>query len=308
MPKKYINVNLIQHMKIIFFSEFSRKIGSGHYIRSQRLYNELKNKHETQYFLNKNKVFINNFLKKNKKKCIYIFDLKKYEKFHNSKKNFYIYFDNKIYMGKNSININPLFPDHKNYNGPKWHVFPKDFDIKKVFRKITKKRKILICQGGTDPHNNIPKLIRIVKNKIKDLEFELHVLINNKLLISNKLKKKYLLHEHKNIKKMSKFLKEYDHIITGCGNICLEINYLGIPSTYVSSEKREIKLAKYFKKKGFGNFFKVTDAKKIREHLHKQLKISKDGKINIMKKKIKYFRHDGLKNINKLIDKLKYEI
>ena len=107
---------------------------------------------------------------------------------------------------------------------------------------------------------------------------------------------------------MSKFLKEYDHIITGCGNICLEINYLGIPSTYVSSEKREIKLAKYFKKKGFGNFFKVTDAKKIREHLHKQLKISKDGKINIMKKKIKYFRHDGLKNINKLIDKLKYEI
>ena len=107
---------------------------------------------------------------------------------------------------------------------------------------------------------------------------------------------------------MSLFLKKYDHIITGGGNLCLEINYLGIPSTYVSSEKREIKLAKYFQKKGFGNFFEVSEVKKIRKHLYKQLKISKNGKINIMKKKIKYFRHDGLKNISKIIDKLKYEI
>lgn len=295
-------------MKIIFFSEFSRKIGSGHLIRSQRLYYELKKKHETQYFLNKDNIFINNFLKKNKGKNIYIFDLKKYKKFKRSEKNFCIYFDNKIYMGKNSININPLFPDNRNYNGPKWHVYPKDFNLKKNFQKTTKKRKILVCQGGTDPHNNIPKLIRIVKNKIKDLEFELHVLITNKIRTTQKLKKKYLFFEHKNIKKMSSFLKEYDHIITGGGNICLEINYLGIPSTYVSSEKREIKLAKYFEKKGFGNFFKVTEVKKIRKHLYKQLKISKNSKINIMKKKIKYFRHDGLKNIFKIVNKVKYEI
>ena len=295
-------------MKIIFFSEISRKIGTGHFIRSQRLYKELKKKYKTQYFLNKNIAFINNFLKRNKEKNIYVFDLKKYEQFQGSEKNFCIYFDNKIYMGKNSLNINPLFPDYRNFNGPKWHIYPKDFNLKKSLTKKTKKTKILVCQGGTDPHNNIPKLINIVKNKIKDIQFELHVLITDKIRLSKQLKKKYLFYEHKNIKKMSLFLKEFDHIITGCGNISLEINYLGILSTYISSEKREIKLAKYFQKKGFGNFFEISNEKKIRNHLYKQLKISKNEKINIVKKKIKYFRHDGLKNIIKIINKLTNEI
>ena len=39
-------------MKIIIFSEFSKKIGGGHYERSKRLKNELKKKFRTFLYIN----------------------------------------------------------------------------------------------------------------------------------------------------------------------------------------------------------------------------------------------------------------
>lgn len=295
-------------MKFIFFSEFSKRIGSGHLIRSKRLYNQLSKKYTVQYFLNKDKKYIKNFIKKKKEKVIFIFDLKKYCKFHKLTTNFCIYFDNNINSAKNSININPLLPFNKKYHGPKWHIYPKDFNVKTRYLIKQKKRKILVCQGGTDPHGNILKLIKIIKNKIKDIDFELHILTSNKIKIKKNLLLKYKVKEYKNIKNLSNFFTNYEHIVTSCGNISLEINFLGIPTTYVSSEKREIKLGKYFENKGFGNFFYVSQAKKIQKHIYKELQASKRYKINIMKNKIKYFRHDGLKNILNILNKLNYEI
>ena len=295
-------------MKFIFFSEFSKRIGTGHLIRSKRLYKELSKKYITQYFLNKDKKFIEKFIKINKEKIIYIFDLKKYKKFHKSTTNFCIYFDNDTSALNNSININPLLPFNNKYHGPKWHIYPKDFSVKKNYIIRLKKRKVLVYQGGTDAYENIPKLIKIIKNKIKDIKFELHILTSNKIRIKKNLLEKYQVYEHKNIKKLSNFLINYEHIVTGCGNTSLEINFLGIPTTYVSSERREIKLGKYFQKKGFGKFFYISQAKKIRNHLYQELNASKKYKMNTMKKKIKYFRQDGLKNIIKVINKLNYEI
>jgi spore coat polysaccharide biosynthesis predicted glycosyltransferase SpsG len=296
--------------KIIIFSEFSKKKGFGHYVRSRRLFDHIKNKFKTKYYLNKNKNFVKKILKQsNYEKILFIFDLKNYNKYHILKNNNpVIYFDNKINFGRNSININPLFSPYGKFSGPKWHLYPKDFFFDKVIKKKRLVKNILICQGGTDPHNNIIKLVKNIKNKINDLDFKINILLPKNYVFHEKLKKNFSIKLYKNVNKLSSFLSNFDHIITACGNLSYEINFLGINCTYVTREKRELYLAKYLKKKGFGNFFYNPSDKKLKKHIYEQLLLPNQTIKKLKIKKIRYFRHNGLMNIEKLILKLLNEI
>ena len=105
---------------------------------------------------------------------------------------------------------------------------------------------------------------------------------------------------------MGNFLNQFDHIVTSCGILSYEINFFGIDCTYVTSEPREIKLAKYFEKKNFGKFFKISQKKDLLNHIYYNIQKTKIKKLTI--DKIRYFKHNGLDNITKLILKIKNEI
>ena len=98
-------------------------------------------------------------------------------------------------------------------------------------------------------------MIKTIKNKIQDIEFELNVLIPKTYKIQ---KNNFPVKYHQNIKDMGKFINKFDYIVTSCGLLSFEINFFGLNCTYVTSEPREIKLAKYFQKKGFGKYFKIV--------------------------------------------------
>lgn len=103
-------------------------------------------------------------------------------------------------------------------------------------------------------------------------------------------------------------MRNFDHIVTACGNLAYEINFLGINCTYVTCEKRELYLARYLKKKGFGNFFYNPRDKKLIKHIYQQLLLPNQIIKKLKIKKIRYFRHNGLINIEKIILKLLNEI
>ena len=105
---------------------------------------------------------------------------------------------------------------------------------------------------------------------------------------------------------MSKFLINFDHIVTSCGGLSYEINSLGINCTYITSEPTEIKLAKFLEKKKFGKYFKIKQRKEIRSYIYNNL--TKTNKYYELKNKIRYFRHNGLRNISNLIQNINNEI
>jgi spore coat polysaccharide biosynthesis predicted glycosyltransferase SpsG len=295
-------------LRIVIFTEFSKKIGAGHYVRSKRLYNFLKKKYSTFIYINKKNFFIKKFVNNNFSKTIFIFDFKNYKNHIYKKKNFchYIYFDRISKKKKFITNVNPLIPSNKILTGPKWFAYPSIFFSLNKVKKNKKIKRLLICQGGTDANNNIIKLMKIIKNKIKDLEFELSVLVPENFSINKNLQKKYSIKIYSNVQKISQFLNRFDHIVTSCGNISFEINFFGLSCTYVTSELREINLAKFLEKKSFGRYFKISQKQSILNDIYDNLrkKITKYR----YQKKIRYFRHDGLNNFLKLILKIKNEI
>ena len=153
--------------KITILFEKSKKIGLGHYFRSTRLYDFLKNKFIVSLLEIKNKKDIKKILKR--KNDLNILDLKNYPKLNLTKKT--IVFEN---LGKNiphAKNINPLDLHLKN-SGPEYFLYPKNiekikydlnFSVKKIIR-------ILIIQGANDSNDQVKKLaefLDINKDKIK---------------------------------------------------------------------------------------------------------------------------------------------
>ena len=154
----FLNIN-DKKKKIIIFTRHSRKIGLGHFIRSQRLYFELK-KFKCEFYVNKNKNFIILKLKKQNYFTIIIFDFKKYDKFFlkYSKNLFYILFDQHKIKKNNLISLNPLnLKKNDNLNGPKCFAFPNSFFRKNKKKTFKKKFNIFISQGGTDSNKNLKK-------------------------------------------------------------------------------------------------------------------------------------------------------
>ena len=116
-------------MKIIIFSEFSKKIGGGHYERSKRLKNELKKKFSTFSYINFKKEKIKRIVDKIKKPCIVIYDFKDHSKSitNSNPKIRFILLESSGQSQKNIFHIDPLNLKRGPYNGPKWSCYPDDF-------------------------------------------------------------------------------------------------------------------------------------------------------------------------------------
>jgi len=292
--------------KIIIFSEYSKKKGLGHYIRSKRLYECIKTKFNTKLIFNKKNKEIKKTLSNLNYNSLVIFDLSEYSKkiFIKNKNIFYIIFENSKIKIKNSIIINPLDLDKKFLSGPKWFAYPNNFfSISTSSKKKKKFNNIFISQGGTDAYNNLKNIIKIINPIQKKLNLKLFVKVPKKNYFQKKFTKKYNVREVHNLDNIKSFLSNIHLAICGCGNLSFEINFWGTPAVFVSSIKKEIIRGKKLQNMGFGKFYIPSQRKKIREEICKII-YNKLYYNRIKKKKKLFFKHNGLKNLTKLISKL----
>lgn len=284
--------------KILIFTQYSNKIGLGHFIRSQRLYFRLKKNFFCKFYYNKDLNFIKSTLKKVKNIKIVIFDYKIYQKnLLNFNRNiFYIFFDQKRIINKNLLSLNPLYLTGKNnFNGPKWFPYPENFYKKRKKKIFKKKFNIFISQGGTDSMKNINNIINTIdfkNSKINKVFVKIpkanYLKFNNKKLI-----------KIQNLKNLFKILNNTDIAISACGNFSYEISFFQIPSIYISGIKDEIKRGKILSRKGFGKFFKIRNINKIKTEL--DLLMKNKTYYNKLVNKKSFFNHNGLLNIEKKI-------
>jgi spore coat polysaccharide biosynthesis predicted glycosyltransferase SpsG len=288
--------------KIIIFTCHSKKIGLGHFVRSQRLYHELKKNFKCEFYVNKNKDFIKKQLNKQNNFALIIFDFKKYDKFFlKYKKNLhFILFDQNKIKKKNIISFNPLnLKKNGNFNGPKWFAFPNNFFKKKNKKFFKKKFNIFISQGGTDSNKNLKKIINSINlnNPKIDRVFvkvpRLRYLENNNKKIINLF----------NINNLFNILNKTDIAISGCGNFSFEINFFKIPTIYISNEQDEIKRGKLLESKGIGNFYKINNLNKMITELN-LIMDNKNYYEKMVSKRGNYFQQNGLANIKKKINKI----
>lgn len=285
--------------KIVIFTEFSKKIGKGHYYRSLQIQNNLSKNFVCKIFFNKKNKFVEKEIKKNNYDLI-IYDFKNYNKRLFKFKKKYIAFDNHVKFNKRLININPLSFSKKIYHGPNWYPYPKDFFFKKKNKLFKKKYTLLIIQGATDAFDNLKKILKCVNYlNIKKIERCIVKRPNNSKINTKRLKS-IKINKIFKVKNISSILKNCDLVITGCGNFALETAFFGIPGVYVSSEKTEVKRGKTFQKKGLGKLFSPNDYRGIAKELNK---LSNDYNYykKIRNKKLKLFRKNGLTNITNLI-------
>ena len=66
--------------KVLIFCEYSKKIGGGHFARSKRLYNYLKNRYDCKLYININNFKFNKLIETKENKIIF-YDYKSYKKF-----------------------------------------------------------------------------------------------------------------------------------------------------------------------------------------------------------------------------------
>ena len=199
----------------------------------------LKKQHDVFFYSNKTKKFIETKIRNHFQNSIFFFDFKKYEniKLSSSKSTKFKFFDrNKKKNKKNELNINPLLPWNNVNSGPKWYFYPKNFFNKKIIRPKNKIKKILICQGGTDANNNLSRIIKLIQNSKIALNTNLSILAPKNFKIKKKTNFNKSVKIYKNIKNIKKLLCKFDHIITSCGGLSYEINFLGIECTYITSK------------------------------------------------------------------------
>ena len=267
--------------KIAIIYEKSNKIGQGHYFRSKRLFNLIKEKFKTKIFRIKSQKELKKVQKK--KFDLFILDLKNYHNINKEKKNILI--ENTSKKFKNFKTINPLDLNLKN-SGPEYYIYPK-LPLKKYFFKRKKKYNILIIQGGNDSNKQIKKLVKFIELNNNKIIFKFRLIVKTlkKINIITYLDINQIIF----LKNANKIYKNIDFAISSVGNTSFELGFLGIPTIHYTTEKREILRAKIFEKKKLGVF--VTRKKKhlIMNELNK-LYCNTNYIKKIINKRIKFFR------------------
>jgi len=282
--------------KIAIIYEKSKKIGSGHYFRSLRLKDLLKNKFIISLFNIKNKKEINDILKK--KFDLNIFDLKTYPKFKSKKK--IITFENLKKDTLNIVNINPLDLHLKN-SGPEFFIFPKNINkVKLPINYISKKRiNILIIQGANDSNNQLQKLINFLEKNKREVKFNFRLMI--KVLTKKNIKFNKPTFLIDSIKNINKLYEKTDIAISSVGNTSFELGYIGIPTIHFTIEKREKKRAQILEKLKLASFIK-KDFSQIIYELNR-IYFNNNYRKNLIIRRIKFF-----KKKNKLVKIISNEI
>ena len=280
--------------KILIIYEKSKKIGMGHYYRSLRLNQLLKNYYYTEIKQLKKKIKLEYLLRGYD---LSILDLKVYPKI--SKKNKIITFEDIYKSNINHLSINPLDINLAN-SGPEYFLFPKNID--KINYNFNKKKKIniLFLQGGVDSNNQLNKLINYVLIKKKEINFNFNIVSKN--FINNKIKNKTNLKILKFNKDVTKLYKNIQIAISSVGNTSFELGRIGIPSIHYTLEKREIKRAKILNKLNLGRYVNKDDMYEIIKELNK-IYNNDNYRKKLVENRKKYFKRK-----NKLLNIIQNEI
>ena len=256
--------------KVTFITKASEAAGLGHFNRSKILAEEMiKLGHQVNFYVY-GKIFKYGpvkkpwirFIKKNfnfNSANLCIVDIYNYNKnyYNYLKKRFneiIIFNDDKKKLPYNIsgvINPNIYAKNYrpkklKNFIGAKYILLRDEFNGK---ISTNKKNYIFICLGGSDPTNQMPRIIKVL---LKATSEKICAVVgpkfnNSKLL--NLFKNEKRIEVIVNPKKISKLMLNAKWAFSSSGSILYELKKLKISTLCVSLAKNQILLAKYFQKK-----------------------------------------------------------
>ena len=116
--------------------------------------------------------------------------------------------------------INALYPkctkNKKEFNGPKFNFFRKEFfDEKENLKPCNKTDPILVSFGGTDYNHLTEKIVRLLKNS----EFEFNVLEPPHRKITDPIVKRFLIKKNNSV---AKLISNSSIIISSAGRTVLK--------------------------------------------------------------------------------------
>lgn len=283
--------------QISILAESSEKVGFGHLFRSRIISKEFKKLgHKVNFYtigdkIKKNQtsnkeIYLANIQQIKTLSDCFIIDifnnLKKREinfikakttkiiSFNDVNKNIN-YFNNAL-INSTINNINKL--KSKNFFGTKYLIISKKF----FNNKYKSKKYIFLCVGGSDPLNQLPKIINWIRTYNKIIPIKVAIIKPNKHLLKLKFKKniKIII----NPKKIQKIMGECSFAVCSGGTILTELLSLKKKCLCISLSKSQRDNIKLFSK--FNNLIYAGYYKKIKKK--KFIKFLK--KIDIDKKKL----------------------
>lgn len=177
-------------------------------------------------------------------------------------------------MLKNGINMlyhtSGLRGKHS-FSGFEFTVLSDSIRKRKLIKISRDVKKILVMQGGTDTHCNIPKIVDLL-NKIHE-KIQISVVTGPSFKCWKELNESANASSHRirvfhDIKDIGSIMVKNDMAITGGGMTSLELCHLGIPSVIICGESFENETSSLLEKNGFGvnlGYKKILPKEKIVE-------------------------------------------
>lgn len=168
------------------------------------------------------------------------------------------YTGNNKKMLKNGINIlyhKTGVQGRNSVSGFEFTIMNESVRRRKPVRITKKVANILVLQGGTDTHCNIPDIVELLDGI--DSRIQINVVVGAAFKCWKKLdaaanKSRHKVKTFHNVKDIGRVMVKNDMAITGGGMSSLELCHLGIPSVIICGEPFENETASMLERGGFG--------------------------------------------------------
>ena len=305
-------------LKFVILTNVSSGIGYGHYNRCIILARKLKKKNQVTLIVNaekkiklfKQKPWIKINFKKNfefPKADVCIVDKYNYkEKFYRKLRSYYsriVIFDDIKYLvpkyvtgiiNPNIYNSKTFYPSNiKIWSGKKYILLRDEFTKS---RKKVKKNSVFLCVGGSDPVNQMDRLLNILSSKTKykiNAVFG-HGFSDKKIIRKWKDNKKIKIYF--GINNISNIMSRAVYSISSSGSMIYELMAMKIPTICMSLAENQINIGKSLIKSKTVSYLGHYDQVSDKNILNKIEKIEKKSLIIREIKELKFDKY-GSKNL-----------
>ena len=305
-------------LKFVILTNVNPRIGYGHYNRCIVLTKKLEKKNQVTLIVNaekkiklfKQKSCIKTNFKKNikfPKADVCIVDKYNYkEKFYRKLRSYYsriVIFDDIKYVvpkyvtgiiNPNIYNSKSFYPSNiKTWSGKKYILLRDEFTKD---RKKVKKNSVFLCVGGSDPVNQMDRLLSILSSKTK---YKINVVFGHGFSdkkIIRKWKKNKKIKIYFGTNNISKIMSRAVYAISSSGSMIYELMAMNVPTICMSLAENQKNIGKSLIKSKtvsyLGHYDQVSDKNILN-------KIEKIEKKNLIIREIKELKFDkyGSKNL-----------
>ena len=194
------------------------------------------------------------------------------------------------------------------YWGSDFFIIRDEFHIETAKNFSKEVENILVLFGGTDPNDLTQKTLKALKAVLVENKIQCTIILGLGYEKQDEIEQEIRNNGYKNVKilrnvrQMSKYMKEADIAISSCGRTMYELACMGVPTILLAQNTRETEhtfggLANGYLNLGLGKNVEEETLKNTIQWLIKCPMIRKEMRKCLLKIRLK----NGLKNVKKII-------